>query len=303
MDSSHSTSLSDSLSYSTALINSLNNTIAAENKYLALLNIFITFFALLVAIIGVLTFWDIKGRDKYKEEISNTISGHEQIMKDRYDEIKGELRDNINEINALNNKNNDSLKEYRGAIEKTVDGIKKELNTKINEINSLNDKNESNLKDYKRDIDGRIDVMKKELSEKIEVISRLNHSVDEKAKEIESLEKKQDFQNRYLQRINEYLFSITNTVVDNTGIDDKKRAQGVKIDLLDQYHIVKAFLPWSDNLEDGTEATFRYLQNNGAKDQIEDLLFIAENDPDDKKRNIARETIGSIRIRTQNDKP
>ena len=73
VDFPHSPSLSDTLAYSTALINSLNNTIAVETKYINVLNVLVAVFALLVAIVAVLSFFGIKGNNTIKEETKNAI--------------------------------------------------------------------------------------------------------------------------------------------------------------------------------------------------------------------------------------
>ena len=154
----------------------------------------------------------------------------------------------------------------------------------------------SNLKtDYR--------VLKKELAEQIceqnNKIQKKNNEIDEilsSVKESTNLLKQHNYQIEYLQRINQSLFSITNSVVDSNGGNDET-ASSIRNSLYNQYYIVKVFLPWSDSPTDGTEAAFRYLQVNGTIDNIDDLQFIADNDPDERKRKMALETIGYIRAR------
>ena len=154
----------------------------------------------------------------------------------------------------------------------------------------------SNLKtDYRE--------LKKGLAEQIceqnNKIQKKNNEIDEilsSVKESANLLKQHNYQIEYLQRINQSLFSITNSVVDSNGGNDET-ASSIRNSLYNQYYIVKAFLPWSDSPTDGTEAAFRYLQVQGTKDNIDDLQFIANNDPDERKKKIAGETIGFIRAR------
>lgn len=295
-----SPSLSDSLSYSTALINSLNNTIAVENKYLTVISILIAVFGVVIAAVGIASFIGIKGVNKHKETTDSMIRDYKATIDNIIEGIKSELRIKISEINKLRDKNDSNYKEFIGAIDKRVDGMKGDFRDKILEFNKIKDNNDRNFNDYKREINERVDVIKTEVFNKIEEINRLDKSVYEKTKEIENLAKIQESQNQYIQRINLYLFSITNTVVDNLSDNDEK-AKGIRKILYQEYYIVKAFLPWSDSREDGTEAAFRYLQHNGTKEQIEDLQFISDNDTDERKRNIALETIGYIRARLMNE--
>lgn len=161
----------------------------------------------------------------------------------------------------------------------------------------------SNLKnDYrelKKGLAEQISDQNETVQEKIDEMNRLSDDIETRTNVISEIRNQQGFQNQYLMRINQYLFSITNSVVDNLG-DDNERARGIRESLYRQYYIVKAFLPWSDSREDGTVAVFSYLQNNGTIDQIDDLQFIADNDPDERKRKIALETIGYIRARLMN---
>lgn len=141
----------------------------------------------------------------------------------------------------------------------------------------------------------------KELRDKVEEINRIRDKVEEKTNEVDNLTNRQAFQNQYLTRINQYLFSITNSVVDSYG-GDNETATGIRHRLYNHYYIVKVFLPWSDSPTDGTEAVFRYLQVNGKEENINDLQCIVENDPDERKRKMALETIGFIKARLMNDK-
>lgn len=194
-----SDTLSNSLSYTTALINSLNNNIATENKYFTVVNILVAMFGVAIAFVGIISFFGIKGFRESKDE----------------------------------------------------------------------------LEKYKEDI---------------------NNVLEEKIAEINAILNVQKYQIQYLQRINQSLFSITNSVVDSYSGNDET-ASSIRNSSYNQYYIVKVFLPWSDSPTDGTEAAFRYLQVKGTIDNIEDLQFIADNDPDERKRKMTIETIGYIRAR------
>lgn len=176
---------------------------------------------------------------------------------------------------------------------------KESIDLCIDSIKEHVDRIEKDNMGFKKDITKTVDEVKRELMNKIEEINLIKCSVDQKANEIECLAKKQEFQNNYLQRINQYLFSITNSVVDSYGGNDET-ASSIRNSLYNQYYIVKLFLPWSDSPIDGTEAAFRYLQVNGTIDNIDDLQFIANNDPDERKRKMAIETIGFIKARLMN---
>lgn len=152
------------------------------------------------------------------------------------------------------------------------------------------------IKEYKTDITNSINYKEKELQNKIKEIDKLKDSIDDETKRIEDILKSQLYQSLYLQEINKYLFLITNSLVDNNN-NDPKSIQTIRESLYNKYHIIKLFLPWSDDITDGTRADFIYLQNRGTKEDIDDLEIIANNDPNENKRNLALETIGHIRAK------
>lgn len=101
------------------------------------------------------------------------------------------------------------------------------------------------------------------------------------------------------EKINGYLFKITNTVVDT--YDNSTSPDGMPPDpesiresLYHDYYMVALFLPYS---EKETEAAFDYIGEQGFRGDIGDLEEIANTDPDERKRNRAREVIGYIRGR------
>jgi hypothetical protein len=141
--------------------------------------------------------------------------------------------------------------------------------------------------------------IKDEIQRKIVEVDGLMRDIENRTDVITDLQTKQDYQNQYMQRINQYLFLVTNSVVDING--GGGAASGIRVVLYNQYNIVKVFLPWSDSPTDGTEAAFRYLQVNGTIENIGDLQFIADNDLDERKRQMAQETIGYIRARLMNN--
>ena len=208
-----SDTLSNSLSYTTALINSLNNNIATENKYFTVVNILVAVFGVAIAFVGIISFFGIKGFRESKDEIEK----------------------------------------------------------------------------YKKDINNA-------LKEKIAEIDRLNKSVDEKAKKISNILDEHNYQIQFLQRNNQYLFSVTNSIVDSSG-GNSEETLAIWNSLYNQCYILKTFLPWSDGPTDSTHAAFMYLQYNGTLDNIDDLQFIADKDPDERKRNMATGTISFIRAR------
>lgn len=152
------------------------------------------------------------------------------------------------------------------------------------------------IKEYKDDITNSIKDKEKALQNKINEIDALKNSVGDETKRIEDILKSQLYQNLYLQEINKYLFLITNSLVDNNN-NDPKSIQAIRESLYNKYHIIKLFLPWSEDITNGTKADFMYLQNRGTKENIEDLEIIANNDPDENKRKLALETIGHIRAK------
>lgn len=154
-------------------------------------------------------------------------------------------------------------------------------------------------KEFKKEIENAINNQETAILRKFDEIKRLRVDIEARANEISKIQEQQNYQYQYLQRINLYLFSITNSVIDSKN-GNPEMASGIRNSLYNQYHIIKVFLPWSDSPTDGTEAAFRYLQANGTEENVKDLQFIANNDPDENKRIMAIETIGYIRGKTMN---
>ena len=161
----------------------------------------------------------------------------------------------------------------------------------------------SNLKtDYrelKKELVEQIDDQHKKIQEEIDVINRIQNDVETRTNEINGILRQQNYQIQCLQRNNQYLFSVTNSIVDSSG-GNSERTLSIRNGLYNQYYILKTFLPWSDGPTDSTQAAFMYLQFNGTKDNIDDLQFIADKDPDERKREKALATINYIRGRLEN---
>ena len=235
--------LTDSLAYTTSLINALNNAISIQNNNIDLIAVIVAIIGILVTIMGMTL--AIVGYFGFKD-------------------FKKETMEHMDSING-------DIKEYKKFVSEDI-------------------------KDYKKSVSDYIVEVKGDLQDRIEEIKRLSKDVNDKAKQVDALAKKQEFQNQYLKRINEYLFLITNSIVDSNGGGGEIESI-IRNILYNQYYIVKVFLPWSDSPTDSTEAAFRYLQSNGTEENIKDLIIIAENDLDERKKRMAIETIGFIRAK------
>ena len=158
---------------------------------------------------------------------------------------------------------------------------------------AVHNNHRDDFKELKREVVERI-------SNQDNQINTIWNDVETRTNEIERMQRQQNYQIQYLERINQYLFSITNSVIDING-RNSETVLVIRNSLYNQYYIVKTFLPWSDGPADSTQAAFMYLQFNGTMDNINDLQFIADNDPDERKKRIALETIGYIRARFDSD--
>lgn len=154
--------------------------------------------------------------------------------------------------------------------------------------------------DLKKELAKQINEQNNQIQERIGEANRIRNDIETRTNGIERILRQQNYQIQYLERINRYLFSITNSIVDSDG-GNSESTLAFRNSLYNQYYIVKTFLPWSDGPTDSTQAAFMYLQYNGTLDNIDDLQFIAANDPDERKKNKARETIGFIRARLESD--
>lgn len=316
-------SLSDSLTYTTALINALNNAISIQNNNIDLIAIIVAVIGVLatllgigIAVAGFIRFKDLKDDinnyknsiqidyqrfktslnddlREYKEGVAKDTKEFKAIIESTLKEYKEDESDNIKEFKVSVK---DWLKEYKEGMDNDI----KEYKTRFDDVfKKQKDNMDSDFKKYIDNIDKRVIEIKQGVENKVTEINLLKDRVDEKAKEIDNISKEQTYQSQYWQTINQSLFLITNSVVDTNHGDDEK-SSSIRKNLYNQYYILKAFFPWSDSSTDGTEAAFRYLQVHGSEENIADLRFIADNDPDDRKKSIARETIGFIKADLMN---
>lgn len=147
---------------------------------------------------------------------------------------------------------------------------------------------------YKKTIKLRNDIKstKNDLEKKIE---KIQQDIVKQRKEISN---QHTYTLKTTEKINRYLFKITNTIVntyDNSTSPDgmPPDPESIRESLLHDYYMVNLFLPYSDN----TDASFDYIATNGTLYDIVDLKEIANTDPDERKRNRAREVIGYIKGR------
>ena len=143
----------------------------------------------------------------------------------------------------------------------------------------------NNVREYKKRIDSDVKKNKNDIQEKINEFYELQIKLDQ-------VQNIQNYQNQYLQKINQYLFSITNAIVDNNK-DNPQEPSNIREILYHDYHIINLLLSPSDR----AIGSFDYLKAKGTKEDFEDLIFISQNDPDDNKKRLATETIGFIKGR------
>lgn len=141
----------------------------------------------------------------------------------------------------------------------------------------------------------------KRVGEELSIIEKLKEEVNKNLPSIERLDKGIKYQNKCTEKINLYLYKITNTIVDNydnggpgSPSSTPTNSKHVRETLLHDYNMVVLFLPYSKR---ETEAAFDYIAAYKTLDDINDLEEIANTDPDERKRNRAREVIGYIRGR------
>lgn len=153
----------------------------------------------------------------------------------------------------------------------------------------------------------------KKLESKNNVISKKISIIETTKTSIKELLDSQKYQNAYMQKINEYLFKITNTINDNvlsnpnsymgavensedrdsstpTSSTQKTNNDTIREELWHDYYIITLLLPKSEK----TSGAFDYLKVQGTKNDIDVLKFIAKNDPNKEKREEAKTTIGFI---------
>lgn len=134
---------------------------------------------------------------------------------------------------------------------------------------------------------------------------QLQINIEDTKKKVEeqqiAFEAKHEYSLENTRTINLYLYKITNTIVDSydngspgSPSPTPTNSKPVRETLMHDYYMVALLLPYS---EGETEAAFDYIATNGTLDVINDLEEIAKTDPDERKRNRAREVIGYIKGR------
>lgn len=135
--------------------------------------------------------------------------------------------------------------------------------------------------------------LKEDVEKERDRINTLDKTINEKLNDFVG---KQDYQNRYLQKINQCLFLITHSIVDlnksNSSVNNRRILEIV----YRNYYKVVLFLPMSPE----SKAAIDYLNNYATTEDIEDLKLIVEKDSDADKRTKASEIIGSINNRAIN---
>ena len=274
--------------------------------------------------------------DKNEEDISNNNNTINEKIDNIEDKIEEKIEKYQNNINLRVNKNEEylfqNITEFQKNIEKykemfdnikedisnnnetineKIDNIEEKIEEKIekyqNNINLIVNKNEeyisqnitefqNNIEKYKETFDNIKEDIQTQIKHKTDEIKEIQDRVNEKSIEFEN---KQEYQNQYLQRINRYLFSVTNSIVDSKDPNEPQTSI-IRNNLYNQYHLIKLNLPWTEG-EDGTEADFMYLKAHGTKDIIDELQYIADNDRDERKRKLALATIGFIQANEINN--
>ena len=150
--------------------------------------------------------------------------------------------------------------------------------------------------------DGIIKDQKHYIEEVKYLQSELDKIKTEYQQQISLIQKKNDFQNHYLDQIVSLFFQATYSITDQ--MNNESTAKNILYDLFHDYQITKLYrdsldLKGSMEVQQDKFAAFAYLTENGTMDDIPHLVFIAQNDCDEQNRKLAREIIGRIKERNR----
>ena len=281
---------SDSLAFITALINSLNNSISLENNNISKIGIIIAVLGVIIGLIGL--FIAIAGFINFRD-LKNDFKEYQGSIDKRVDKNEEDISNNNNTIN-------EKIDNIEEKIEEKIEKYQNNINLRVNKNEEYISQNitefQNNIEKYKETFDKIKEDIQTQIKHKTDEIKEIQDRVNEKSIEFEN---KQEYQNQYLQRINRYLFSVTNSIVDSKDPNEPQTSI-IRNNLYNQYHLIKLNLPWTEG-EDGTEADFMYLKAHGTKDIIDELQYIADNDRDERKRKLALATIGFIQANEINN--
>lgn len=156
----------------------------------------------------------------------------------------------------------------------------------------------SGLKKDNQRAEDKIDVKIKDFGQKLEGVDfdklrEIANKIKETEDNISKFERKLKYQDQYIQKINQHMYIITQLLTDKKK---KTKEEKEKIQLeLSHYHY-KTSLLLSD--PKAYKPALDHFSQYGTLEDIKDLEYIANNDPDETKRNNVRECIGMIRGRS-----
>ena len=127
--------------------------------------------------------------------------------------------------------------------------------------------------------------------------------MDEKLKEIEEFKKQVteahqllENQNSYIQFANNYLYQTTEQIINQ--MNDSVLAMEIYKTLSHNYHVANLY----SIDKDIRFAALAYLREKGELSDIEHLQKVSINDTEERFRNMAKEIIGTIKYRMENEK-
>lgn len=107
----------------------------------------------------------------------------------------------------------------------------------------------------------------------------------------EAIEKVQNLNNQYLQKVNQWMLKNAYSIANTNGGKSVQSQNLMKESML-YYYMMKLLLSKNHHEIDGC---INYIKTKGTLNEIEHLQFIVDNDPDKYKRDKASEAIGYIR--------
>ena len=247
------------------IISSFTLIINEINNLISSHNNHLTLFTIIIGTIGlIIAFVGIMGFREFKNDIKNYQTKVDSAFKEHGESVNTKIMSFENTINEYKTKVDSAFKEHG-----------ENVNTKITSF-------EDTVNKYKTDVNSLI-------------------------VKIQETQKNQDYHYQCMQRVNSQFLLITNSISELSNPNHEIKPKPVKyhqtqISLRSSLITILLYSPNElDDSNNSIVAEFQNLRVGGSNEFIDDLQFIADNDPNKQKRDNALVTIGFIRDREMNN--
>lgn len=144
-----------------------------------------------------------------------------------------------------------------------------------------------------KDVNEHKTKVEKELEKSQNEIENWKNEAKILKKKNETIEKVQNLNNQYLQKVNQWMLNNAYTIANTDG-GKSAQSQNLMEESMLNYYLMKLYLSKDQHEINGC---IDYIKTKGGTEVIEHLKFIVDNDTDKYKRDKTSEAIGYIRGR------